>query len=335
MHRLRGRAVRTVLFFLLTGGGLLLASCFPLRPNTSPVARFSADPPAGYIPLAVEFDAKDSYDPDGRILSYEWAFGDGKTGRGRALTHSYTEPGTYDVSLRVVDDRSGEDASALEVLTLAVPVGQLVRRWRWEHGGGEEYLEVLLPENLYRQYAGRERLPLVDNYEYALYVLDPLDDPTLEDLARLLAGRAGEGDLAFAECALSFVQGAIRYAADPAGIEYPLYPLETLVDGRGDCEDTTILYVSLLRALGHPASMAFVDTDEDDLPDHVLALVPVPSTYPGSVTCPEGTKKGFLTIAGGLYAVAETVVGPASGYIPLGCDPWGLVPEDIKDRWDF
>jgi hypothetical protein len=183
--------------------------------------------------------------------------------------------------------------------------------------------------------AGRERLPLVDNYEYALYVLDPLDDPTLEDLARLLAGRAGEGDLAFAECALSFVQGAIRYAADPTGIEYPLYPLETLVDGRGDCEDTTILYVSLLRALGHPVSMAFVDTDEDDIPDHVLALVPVPSTYPGSVTCPEGTKKGFLTIAGGLYAVAETAVGPASGYIPLGCDPWGLVPEDIKDRWDF
>jgi len=232
-----------------------------------------------------------------------------------------------------VDNRGGEDAIAVQVVALAVPTGQIVRRYRWQFQGAAESMEVLLPESLYRTYRGRERVPFVDNYAYDAYVLDPLDDPTLEDLARLLAQRAGPGSQAFAECALAFVQGAVRYAADPSGIEYPLYPLETLVDGQGDCEDTTILYVSLLSALSRPVSMAFVDTDDDSTPDHVLALVAVPTDFAGSGPCPSGSSLKIWTIDGTRYAVAET--SGAAGYSPLGCDPWGLEPADVKTKWDF
>ncbi|WP_207231375.1 hypothetical protein [Methanofollis fontis] len=37
----------------------------------------------------------------------------------------------------------------------------------------------------------------------------------------------------------------------PTGIEYPKHPLETLVDGRGDCEDTAILAASILDMMGY------------------------------------------------------------------------------------
>jgi len=320
---------------LLLAVGLLVSSCLGPGPNRPPVAEISVAPPAGYVPLLAAFDASGSADPDGRVVSYEWSFGDGKAARGETASHSYVEAGTYTVSLRVVDNRGGEDTTTVQVIALTVPAGQLVRHYHWEHRGEAESLEVLLPENLYRTYDGRTRQPLVDNYNYDLYVLDPLDDPTLEDLARLIAQQAGQGDEAFSECALAFVQGAIRYAADPPGIEYPLYPLETLVEGQGDCEDTTILYVSLIRALSRPVSMAFVDTNDDDLPDHVLALVPVSSTYPGSAACPSGMSKRFWTIDGTLYALAETTAAAGSTYVPLGCDPWGLEQTDIKKKWDF
>lgn len=39
----------------------------------------------------------------GSELSFEWAFGDGRVGRGRLVTHRYARPGTYHVLLRVTD----------------------------------------------------------------------------------------------------------------------------------------------------------------------------------------------------------------------------------------
>jgi PKD repeat protein len=56
----------------------------------------------------VTFDASGSSDPDGEIVEYRWDFdGDGATDRnttGPRATHVFEEPGTYDVSLAVVDD---------------------------------------------------------------------------------------------------------------------------------------------------------------------------------------------------------------------------------------
>ena len=110
-----------------------------------------------------------------------------------------------------------------------------------------------------------------------------------------------------------------------------MYPIETLVDGTGDCEDTAILYVSLLRGVGHPVSMAFVDTDNDAVPDHFTALVPLPSSV--NITgCSLGTTVGVWEIQSQSYILAETA---SDNYIPLGCDPWGLSEDDFKEIWHF
>ena len=47
----------------------------------------------------------------GLALSYQWAFGDGSTGTGSRVTHTYTNAGTYSVSL-TVQDSNGASASA-------------------------------------------------------------------------------------------------------------------------------------------------------------------------------------------------------------------------------
>lgn len=54
---------------------------------------------------------------------------------------------------------------------------------------------------------------------------------------------------------LTFVQQSIRYTRDICTktgdvSDYPKYPLETLVEGTGDCEDTVILAAAILACMG-------------------------------------------------------------------------------------
>ncbi len=62
-------------------------------------------------------------------------------------------------------------------------------------------------------------------------------------------------DLDIASTILSFVQDkseifSMKYLSDGEG-DYPKYPVETLVEGGGDCEDLSILFSSLCSTLGY------------------------------------------------------------------------------------
>ncbi|MBE3128800.1 MAG: PKD domain-containing protein, partial [Actinobacteria bacterium] len=50
------------------------------------------------------FDGSSSSDEDGTIVSYSWDFGDGSTGSGVTVTHTYNAPGNYKATLIVTDD---------------------------------------------------------------------------------------------------------------------------------------------------------------------------------------------------------------------------------------
>lgn len=58
----------------------------------------------------VPFYGRGSYDPDGTVVRYEWDFGDGETATGDTVSHAYSEPGEYTVTLTVEDD-SGATAT--------------------------------------------------------------------------------------------------------------------------------------------------------------------------------------------------------------------------------
>ncbi len=58
----------------------------------------------------------------------------------------------------------------------------------------------------------------------------------------------------------------------------PRWPIETLTEGRGDCEDLTILLASLLKAAPYDYTLKFVYTDasnptQPQYPDHVLLAI--------------------------------------------------------------
>ena len=85
-----------------------------------PVAYFTYSPSSPVDTYdVIYFDASDSYDPDGIIVSYDWDFDDGTSflTNSSSVTHSYVDDGNYTVTLTVTDDDGGT-ASASDTITV-------------------------------------------------------------------------------------------------------------------------------------------------------------------------------------------------------------------------
>lgn len=59
----------------------------------------------GRAPLWVRFDASAARAPCGRIRSWVWNFGDGTTGSGKKVTHTYSKPGNYIAHVNITDSK--------------------------------------------------------------------------------------------------------------------------------------------------------------------------------------------------------------------------------------
>lgn len=90
--------------------------------NSAPVAVFTTTPDTaiGAGPLLVTFDASGSHDPDGAITGYQWDFGDGATGTGSTVSHTFMS-GTYTVTLSVEDDEGHTSSVTGQVLVDNTP----------------------------------------------------------------------------------------------------------------------------------------------------------------------------------------------------------------------
>jgi len=58
----------------------------------------------------ISFSGINSIDPDGEIISYMWDFGDGSSGEGKQINHTFLNPGNYTVRLQVTDNTNHEYA---------------------------------------------------------------------------------------------------------------------------------------------------------------------------------------------------------------------------------
>ena len=95
--------------------------------NQTPTADFTASTTSGEAPLTVDFDASFSTDPDGDPLSYRWDFGDGSTGGGPTVSHTFSSGGAKAVTLTVLDSGGLSDTATLEIV-VAAPAGAVVLR---------------------------------------------------------------------------------------------------------------------------------------------------------------------------------------------------------------
>jgi PKD repeat protein len=82
---------------------------FQVGENRFPLAAFTVNPPSGGQNTIFTFDASGSNDPDGRITTYEWDFGDGKAASGKTVTHQYAKEGSFRVVLKVTDNQNAAD----------------------------------------------------------------------------------------------------------------------------------------------------------------------------------------------------------------------------------
>ena len=83
--------------------------------NSPPLARIVADPVDGKAPVMVAFDAMESADEDGEIVSYEWDFDGADRASGATAEYTFAEPGVYEVRLTVTDDLNGVSEAVYEV----------------------------------------------------------------------------------------------------------------------------------------------------------------------------------------------------------------------------
>lgn len=98
-----------------TDGNSTIATQTVRVKNRLPVASAGASPSRALTLTTFSFDGSGSSDPDGTLLYYRWAFGDGAVLYGRTVQHTYTRAGTYAVLLTVTDNDGGEGSTSLAV----------------------------------------------------------------------------------------------------------------------------------------------------------------------------------------------------------------------------
>jgi len=78
--------------------------------NASPICNYQV-PVIGAINEIIRFDASQSSDPDGKIMSYQWDFGDGEYAEGIEVDHIYKSSGIYYPKITLTDNSGAINSS--------------------------------------------------------------------------------------------------------------------------------------------------------------------------------------------------------------------------------
>lgn len=92
--------------------------------NDQPMAAFTQSVTNGVAPLSVTFNAASSTDSDGSISSYHWDFDNNDMASGIEATHTFSQPGTYSVTLTVTDNEGASDTASTVLEVLHPPVSE-------------------------------------------------------------------------------------------------------------------------------------------------------------------------------------------------------------------
>ena len=130
------------------------------------------------------------------------------------------------------------------------------KEFKWSYQGYEWVFNLDIPESLYEMY---QKVPVTTRllHQSSGYgFLTTTNDPYLQKVATELknaSSQKGYDSYDEVSLALAFIQ-SLPYTSDSVTSkydEYPRFPLETLVDNGGDCEDTSILFATLTLIMGY------------------------------------------------------------------------------------
>lgn len=130
------------------------------------------------------------------------------------------------------------------------------RHFTWSYGGKQWTWDLPIPKSLYDAYKGVTVYDRTRNGPAGYGYLVTTRDSYVAQLADQLhktASNEGYGTYDEVSFILAFVQ-SLPYTSDSVTTgydEYPRFPVETLVDNGGDCEDTSILFATLVLILDY------------------------------------------------------------------------------------
>ncbi|GLX79801.1 collagenase [Thalassotalea insulae] len=101
----------------------------------------------GQIDQLIAFSSDGSTDTDGTIESYLWDFGDGTTSTLANPSHSYTQAGEYNVSLKVTDNQGAHHSDLTTVTITATSSNTLINK-TWLNIAGDEGSENIYAINV-------------------------------------------------------------------------------------------------------------------------------------------------------------------------------------------
>jgi hypothetical protein len=128
--------------------------------------------------------------------------------------------------------------------------------FKWSYKGYEWTWSLDIPKSLYEEYRNVPVSTRIKNGPAGYGFLTTTNDYYLKKVAEKLQEAAAQKDYEpydQVSFVLAFVQ-SLPYTSDSVTSgydEYPRFPLETLVDNGGDCEDTSILFASLTLIMGY------------------------------------------------------------------------------------
>jgi hypothetical protein len=174
------------------------------------------------------------------------------------------------------------------------------RSYAWSFNGYDYTWDLTISKSSYNFYRNR---PHDQHLHYEMYAMSDYDRTYLDSLVDKLqeaSDRDGFSEFDSVMMVIAFVQ-SLPYTSDEVTTgfdEYPRYPVETLVDNGGDCEDTSILTAALLYEMGYGVVML-------GPPGHMAVGVKGGEGIYGTYWEYEGSKYYYLETTGDGWDIGE------------------------------
>lgn len=206
--------------------------------------------------------------------------------------------------------------------------GKVSKTYSWEYGGSNYSFTIDYQYSEYGKYAGTNGATMEkrkayndgkDNVDFSVITDFIVVNDVIDGIQNALknayesSGNTASGQ-GYAEFILAFVQECYGYMYDEvqyAQDEYFAFPMETIYNGYGDCEDTSILLAAIYESAGYDAGVFLI-------PGHAIAAIALDPYVAGEYDTAQKVSVFGLTQDGRTYYGCETTLKTNSygvGYI--------------------